>query len=723
MDRQQQPDIGALFALLAGAARPLQPSEENPDVDDLEDEDEDGSVEDDDEDEDEDEDEDDSVDDSFSGVVALAAAGDATAADDAADDDIPPLEGARAARPAFTEPPLLAPAEQKLVLTDDPLAALAENDRYRRADVADGPESGLWTVDQWAAAVPRQYKYVVQTLAPRHWPTATPLGQAEYTRRFAAEFPEVASILPIENVYVAGGAAAWPFGESSVKVGDVDLFIAGIEPADRVALWKKAAEVVRKLRRAFMKPGNGDNRRHVAAITETLSPGLVTFTASFTDDQYGGYSDQKDARKVQIILRAFPSVSGILHGFDVPACCVAYDGRRAYLTYLAAWAHAFRVNVVCPAYRSTTYEARLVKYFGRGYALALPHLRRGALAKDAPLQLPHLVLQPTIVRGLFAVGTAALPAGSPAPESDYGPARVRVWSIGEIVDWAPAHINIRQLAAGENRFVAMALVEREPHRRRRRRRPAVDEKRKGLPFAKYATAEPSFAEILPRELFEKTLDAAAKAAVNRRGLVNSVTLRRVFRLSDAELSRFTIAVSEALARNPGRCLDMSPALARFRAALVAAYDAAPADVGWWIVTDPSRQYTVSLNPRIETPALWYGAAYAEEVKAPSSDDFVEALLATLEGRQGSAEDRPVFDGMCPLCRDPLTRGVANSVILPCGHIFHWSETEEGCAGLFSWAVDNHTCPTCRRAFVDVGDEDDEYGSRRRPAAVPVDIEW
>lgn len=706
MDRQR-PDIGALFALLAGAAPPLQPSEENPDVDDLEDDDER---------------ENDSVDDALATLdesddeePAPAPVADPNTDPDA---DIPPLEGARPARPVFTEPPLLAAPDQKLALTDDPLEALAENDRHRRAD---GPESGLWTVDQWAAAVPRQYKYVVQTLAPRHWPTATPLGQAEYNRRFATEFPEVASILPIENVYVAGGAAAWPFGESSVKVGDVDLFIAGIEPADRVALWKKVAEVVRKLRRAFMR-GAGDSGRRAAAVTETLSPGLVTFTASFTNEQYGGrYSDQKDARKVQIILRAFPSVSGILHGFDVPACCVAYDGRRAYLTYLAAWAHAFRVNVVCPAYRSTTYEARLVKYFGRGYALALPHLRRGALAKDVPLQLPHLVLQPSIVRGLFAVGTAALPAGETAPESDYGPSRVRIWSLGEIVDWAPAHINIRQLAAGENRFVVMSLVEREA--RRRWRRPPLDENRKGIPFAKYTTAEPLFADVLPRALFEKTLDVAAKATVNGRGLINSVTLRRVFRLSGAEISRFTVAVSEALSRNPGRRLDMSPALARFRAALVAAYDAVPADVGWWIVTDPSRQYTVSLNPRIETPALWYGAAYAEEVKAPSTDDFVEALLATLEGRQGAAEDRPVFDSMCPLCRDPLARGVANSVILPCGHIFHWSETEDGCSGLYSWAVDHHNCPTCRRAFVDVGEDDDEFGPRRRPVAIPVDIEW
>ena len=49
------------------------------------------------------------------------------------------------------------------------------------------------------------------------------------------------------------------------------------------------------------------------------------------------------------------SVSALLHGFDVPACCVAYDGRATVMTSLAAWAHANRVNPVNPAYRSTTY--------------------------------------------------------------------------------------------------------------------------------------------------------------------------------------------------------------------------------------------------------------------------------------------------------------------------------------------------------------------------------
>jgi hypothetical protein len=32
-----------------------------------------------------------------------------------------------------------------------------------------------------------------------------------------------------------------------------------------------------------------------------------------------------------------------------------------------------------------------------------------------------------------------------------------------------------------------------------------------------------------------------------------------------------------------------------------------APVAWFIIDDPSRQYTGSLNPRVEDPAAWYAA--------------------------------------------------------------------------------------------------------------------
>jgi len=261
----------------------------------------------------------------------------------------------------------------------------------------------------------------------------------------------------------------------------------------------------------------------------------------------------------------------------------------------------------------------------------------------------------------------------------------------------------------------MRAIERVAPQRRRRAPP-----QRSIPFARYARkGGPAFADIFPREDFAELLDRTIGGVVGERGRVGLVTLRRVFGLDDAQVAKLLSAVSDAVAANPGRRLDLSRALAPFRAALLAKYDQVPQAVGWWIVTDPGRQYTASLDPRMEDPASWYGDAFEADAKTPTPDDFVEALLATLEMRQlGPGDHAPVFDGMCPLCHDPLFRGAPNSVILPCGHIYHWAENEEGCSGLYSWVMrDNGNCPTCRRRFEVESDSEDDFG------LVPVIVEW
>lgn len=577
-----------------------------------------------------------------------------------------------------------APAARRLVLTDDPLEAIANNDRHRSSrGSVDPPPPELWTADDLAACNPGPYKFRAPTFAPRPWPMSTPVGQADYDRRFAAEFATIKSILPIPNVCVAGGAAALPFAESYMKAGDVDIFIWGV--SDRTLLWKKVDEVACKIRTAFMSAGGGV----AATIAETMAPGLVTFAIRYGPS--GGRPAVK--HKVQIILRAFIDIPNILYGFDVPSCCVAYDGVSAVMTYLAAWSHAWRANIVNPNYRSLTYEVRLEKYHVRGYALVLPNLRPGALEKGTPLQLPHLTLVPTVVRGQFAVGIISLPAGAPESSSDYDPMGARAWSVRSAVDWAPARINIQELASGRGRYIVMGLAENNP-----RRQWQSDPATSGIPYASYVNAEPGLHDLIPRPVFTRIVDQSTRSVVTRRGVVNNVVLRNLFGLSVAELSGFTSAVALAREQNPGRRIDMSPSLTRFRDALFAAYEEAPTAIDWWIIVEPSRQHTASRNPRAADPAVWYGDAYVADVKPPSNEDYIEALLGMVEGRQPVANDHSVFDGTCPLCFEPLVRGTINSVILPCGHIFHWSEAPGGCSGLHSWSVEHHSCPTCRRPF-------------------------
>lgn len=77
-------------------------------------------------------------------------------------------------------------------------------------------------------------------------------------------------------------------------------------------------------------------------------------------------------RVIQVVLRLYKSVAEVLAGFDVDACCVAYDGERVWATPRAKRALNGMVNVVDPSRQSLTYESRLFKYAVRGFVACVP---------------------------------------------------------------------------------------------------------------------------------------------------------------------------------------------------------------------------------------------------------------------------------------------------------------------------------------------------------------
>ncbi len=147
--------------------------------------------------------------------------------------DAPPSADAPSADAA---PLPLISLTRTFALDDDPRAAIAINDAHRNADVG---EDDLWSIDQVRTVLPRQYKYPVPTFAPRRWPTAKPTTQSEYNVRFQAEYPEVASILPISNVVVAGGAGGGVVAELAaehvVAAATIGVVVAAASP-DGVAV-------------------------------------------------------------------------------------------------------------------------------------------------------------------------------------------------------------------------------------------------------------------------------------------------------------------------------------------------------------------------------------------------------------------------------------------------------------------------------------------------------
>ncbi|KAG2379138.1 hypothetical protein C9374_007776 [Naegleria lovaniensis] len=92
-------------------------------------------------------------------------------------------------------------------------------------------------------------------------------------------------------------------------------------------------------------------------------------------------------RPIQIILRLYKSPTEILCGFDIPCCCVGFDGNQVYCLPRAVVSLATRTNIVDPDRQSTTYEMRLVKYAHRGFRIGVagydPNKVRHPILKDA----------------------------------------------------------------------------------------------------------------------------------------------------------------------------------------------------------------------------------------------------------------------------------------------------------------------------------------------------
>ena len=174
--------------------------------------------------------------------------------------------------------------------------------------------------------------------------------------------------------------AASPFCTSS----DVDLFLVGLdERAAMDALVAVHAAVVRNA---------------CARVACVRSASAITFSAGFP------------RRNVQVVLRLYASAAAVLDSFDVDACCFAYDGERVWGAPRGVRALCEKLCRVDAARRSLTYEARLVKYALRGYAVYVPpSLYRPAAVDPRVFDLPLAVRDADPRRGAAA--------GAPAPQS------------------------------------------------------------------------------------------------------------------------------------------------------------------------------------------------------------------------------------------------------------------------------------------------------------------
>ena len=89
-----------------------------------------------------------------------------------------------------------------------------------------------------------------------------------------------------------------------------------------------------------------------------------------------------DGDSIQIILRLYNTISEILHGFDIGASSVGYDGNQVYFTKLSKFTYETDTIIVDVYRRSTTFESRLVKYFNYGFNIILKNLNIDSLSTN-----------------------------------------------------------------------------------------------------------------------------------------------------------------------------------------------------------------------------------------------------------------------------------------------------------------------------------------------------
>lgn len=140
-------------------------------------------------------------------------------------------------------------------------------------------------------------------------------------------------------------SVAQPFESPFASSSDIDLFLTGLDPS---AAYKKCHEVYRVIKR---------NLRSKVLIVKTGS--ALTFVAGWPH------------RNIQVVLKLFPSVCGVLASFDVDCCAFAYNGEKLLCTARGLRAAVTRCNAVDLQRRSVTYESRLLKYAMRGFAIGL----------------------------------------------------------------------------------------------------------------------------------------------------------------------------------------------------------------------------------------------------------------------------------------------------------------------------------------------------------------
>ncbi|MDE2100881.1 MAG: hypothetical protein KGL39_26780 [Patescibacteria group bacterium] len=260
--------------------------------------------------------------------------------------------------------PTQVPAPVAKTMRQEITDALASEEAFRQPDAKRDPLAGLFKLD--GKILTKQRDDSVTYIDG--------LGKRPECARNLAEFKTEAKrafamleAVDMKNLVIAGGSVSGLLTGGTYS--DIDLFIVGLSQ-------KQANAKISALAYRLHAYWNQWGMRMKVHRTERA----VTFEP-YGDPYITPFGKVLERRTVQVILRLYDSVSEVLHGFDLGACAMAFDGENVFITATAKVALEYGLNVVDMSRRKVSYEHRLAKYNRRGFAVVTPKLETRTFAK------------------------------------------------------------------------------------------------------------------------------------------------------------------------------------------------------------------------------------------------------------------------------------------------------------------------------------------------------
>ena len=430
---------------------------------------------------------------------------------------------------------------------------------------------------------PQEWDYSLPTLA-RETNIRTDVNLPQFIQTFYKLIPFK---IDMRNIIIAGGmVSSILLGSKSVH--DVDIFIYGLDPQQATA---RVDEISETLCGAYLhylikeqesKPGKKFRKEE-----DDGPPPAPTYSYKCIRNQNCVTITFDDKFIFQIILRVYRSIDEILHGFDIGSSAVGFDGERLYFTSLSQFAYSYGCNIVDTSHRSTTYEYRLTKYYGRGFEIIVPHMNVSRMRNinskynlDDVCEMPHFAFSYSNICGNKIIVHRFLSTPQESAPSDY--------QTGNVSEASMIYVNLR-------RIVQLLRVE-----------PPVQAQ---TDFYFYSNKKGNISTMVPFLSRRKVInfyDALAKRAHTHEGLnirllrtyvANaSAVLREILEKGDTD-QQFADLLFTRIQEEKSRVLALVDQILARNYPLQ------------WVTKNPGTQITASFNPIIEDEKLWYGPEY------------------------------------------------------------------------------------------------------------------